>query len=94
MNSALMVQDLKDAETNFEVVDLFKYSMVSICFHIRLRTNLTIYCLRQKCYQNMSNSICTKQSFDVALHIPTESVCSDVWDSYQGWSMARQRLLG
>ena len=28
-------QDLKDAETNLVVVNLFKYSMVSICFHIR-----------------------------------------------------------
>ena len=32
VNSALMVQDLKDAETNLVVVDLFKYSMESICF--------------------------------------------------------------
>ena len=35
VNSALNVQDLKYAETNLVVVDLFKYSMVSICFHIK-----------------------------------------------------------
>ena len=48
VNSALMVQDLKYDETNLVVVDLFKYSMVSICFHIRSRTNLTLLCLQQK----------------------------------------------
>ena len=42
VNSALMIQDLKDAETNLVVVDLCKYSVVSICFHIRSRTNLTL----------------------------------------------------
>ena len=42
VNSALIVQDLKDAETNLVAVDLFKYSMESICFHIRSKTNLII----------------------------------------------------
>ena len=41
VNSASMVQDLKDAETNLVVVDLFKYLTESICFHIQLRTNLS-----------------------------------------------------
>ena len=40
VNSALMVQDLKDVETNLVVVDLFKDSVESIFFHIRWRTNL------------------------------------------------------
>ena len=48
VNSALIVQDLKDAETNLVNVDLFKYSMESICFHIRSRTNLTIWCKNKK----------------------------------------------
>ena len=42
VNSALMVQDLKDAETNLVVVDLFKYSVESIYCHILSRTNLII----------------------------------------------------
>ena len=42
VDSALIIPDLKDVETNLVVVDLFKYSLVSICFHIRSRTNLTL----------------------------------------------------
>ena len=48
MDFALIRQDLKDVETSLVVVDLFKYSLVSICFHIRSRTNVTLNCLRQK----------------------------------------------
>ena len=42
VNSALMVQVLKDSETILVIVDLFKYSVVSICFHTLSRTNLTL----------------------------------------------------
>ena len=53
VNSALMVQDLKDAEINLVVVDLFKYSMVSICFHVLSWEILTIYYLRQNIINRM-----------------------------------------
>ena len=39
-DSAVIIQDLKDVATNLVVVDLFKYSLVSTCFHIQSRKNL------------------------------------------------------
>ena len=42
VDSALIIQHLKDVETNLVVVDLFEYSLVSICFPIRSRTNIKL----------------------------------------------------
>ena len=42
VESALIIQDLKDVETTLVVVDLFKYLLVSISVYIRSRTNLTL----------------------------------------------------
>ena len=60
VNSVLNVQDLKDADINLVVVDLFKYSVLSIYFHFRLKTNQT---LRQKIvrlYSDMVWSECSE----------------------------------
>ena len=35
MHSAPKVKGLKNAETNLELVNPFKYPMISICLHIR-----------------------------------------------------------
>ena len=48
MDSAIITEGLKDVETNLLVVDLFKYSLISISFHIRPRTNLTLWSPRKK----------------------------------------------
>ena len=42
MHSAPKAKDLKDIETNLELVDPFKYLIISICLHIRLCANLIL----------------------------------------------------
>ena len=42
MHSAPKVKDLKDAEMNLELIDPFKYPMISICLHIRQCANLIL----------------------------------------------------
>ena len=42
MHSAPKVKDSKDAETNLELVDPFKYPEISICLHIRVCANLIL----------------------------------------------------
>ena len=76
-----MVQDLKDAETNLVVVDLFKYSMVSsICFHIRSRTNLTLYYVSDKIQGQNSRQYCWKNVENLTIvtlvhYSPTTAPC-------------------
>ena len=56
MHSASKVKDLKDAETNLELVDPFKYLMISICLHIP-----QLICLRQiKIKHKEINAMLTK----------------------------------
>ena len=48
VNSAWMAHDWKDAETHLIVADLFKYSVVSICFPIYDRGQTELYSVSDK----------------------------------------------